>query len=172
MLCIELPTGPVTISFTNVVPVAVPSVFQSSMPFTPSYATKKIVPFTLVISIGLLPFLPGKISLIILVPAFVPSLFHNSWPVVGVSAEKYSIPFTSVFLSALPSKVLLVWFISFTRLKGCACKSVEMAIKAIKDKTILIIFFAFKTFMLYYIMPQQAPEWFSKRKALRHWNKA
>ena len=51
---------------------------HNSCPWTPSSATKKSVPFTLVSLWGSESPLPGTISFTRTVPAIVPSLFHSS----------------------------------------------------------------------------------------------
>src|SRR6266487_3694105 len=83
--------------FTRTVPAVVPSVFQSSIPLTPSSAAKKSVAPTAVRYFG--EELYGEISLTFTVPAEVPSLFHSS---TSPPSTKNSVPFTLVSLSGHP----------------------------------------------------------------------
>src|SRR5262245_60070145 len=88
--------GPGLMSLTMTVPCAVPSLFHSSKPCTPSSAVKNSVPLTSVRfpihAAGNPPAGPGLMSLTILVPAAVPSLFHSSRPCTPSSAVKNSVP--------------------------------------------------------------------------------
>ena len=65
-------------SFTMTVPASVPSLFQSSIPLTPSDALKKSVPWTFVRLAGAELPTSGVTSMTRTLPASVPSLFHNS----------------------------------------------------------------------------------------------
>ena len=80
-------------SFTMTVPAAVPSLFQSSMPWMPSSAAKYAVPPTSVSDQRYDG--PGPMSFTITVPAAVPSLLQ-AHPMGPSSAWKYSVPSTSV----------------------------------------------------------------------------
>ena len=82
--------------FTNTVPAAVPSLFQSSRPLVPSLAAKNSVPLTLVRELGEELLLPLTISFTNTVPSAVPSLFQSSRPFVPSSAVKNSVPLTFV----------------------------------------------------------------------------
>ena len=83
-------------SFTSTVPAAVPSLFQSSVPFVRSDALKYSVPLTFVRYEGYEEPEPVTMSFTSTVPAAVPLLFHNSVPFVGSDALKYSMPLTFV----------------------------------------------------------------------------
>ncbi len=101
---------PAAMSFTITVPPEVPSLFQSSLPFVPSSATKKRVPLTSTNISGALPPLPDLMSLTITVPAAVPSLFQSSFPLVPSLALKKNSPLETVkcldtITEAIPSPV-------------------------------------------------------------------
>ena len=73
-------------SYTSVVPISVPSVFQSAYSKSP-LAMKNKIPFTLVkLEYVELPI--GFRSLSKIVPEEVPSLFHNSVPNTPSFAQK------------------------------------------------------------------------------------
>src|SRR5690606_16089234 len=80
-------------SFTNIVPASVPSLFQSSWPLVPLSALKYNTPFTSVNSVGYPEGIPWLISFSSTVPALVPSLFQSSHPFISV-AGKYKTAFT------------------------------------------------------------------------------
>src|SRR5262249_7628372 len=86
-------------SLPRSVPAAVPSLFHSSTPFTPSAAEKNRAPLTFVRLPGFELALPGMMSLPITVPAVVPLLFHSSEPCVPSLAAKNRVPLTFVSLS-------------------------------------------------------------------------
>ena len=67
-------------SLTMTVPAAVPSLFQSSVPWTPSLAAKKSVLPTAVRLVGVRARDAGVDVLDRTVPAAVPSLFQSSLP--------------------------------------------------------------------------------------------
>ncbi len=67
-------------SRTRTVPAAVPSVFQSAGPCTPSSARKKRAPPTTVSSLGSEEQMPGQMSRTMTVPASVPSERQSSVP--------------------------------------------------------------------------------------------
>jgi hypothetical protein len=69
---------PAVMSFTSTVPASVPSLLQSSLPFTGSVAAKKSVPFTFVRFDGNDGLAPGTMSFTRTVPASVPSLLQSS----------------------------------------------------------------------------------------------
>ncbi len=73
------PAAVVLMSFTSTVPAAVPSVFQSSAPFTPSLAWKYRTPLRTVKPYGQ-ELAPAAVlmSFTSTVPAAVPSLFQSS----------------------------------------------------------------------------------------------
>ena len=79
---------PVRMSFTNTVPVAVPSLFHNSRPLVPSSAEKKSVPPMPVRFSGAEPMLPLRMSFTSTVPAAVPLLAHSSAPPTPSSAVK------------------------------------------------------------------------------------
>ena len=74
-------------SFTNTVPGSVPSLFHSSAPFVPLFATKYSVVPTAINVFGSEAEL-GLMFFTITVPAAVPSLFQSSAPFVPSSARK------------------------------------------------------------------------------------
>lgn len=74
------PPDPGVISRTRTVPAVVPSLFQSSTPFTPSFAAKYNIPFTAVSPCGVEKTPKGLMSLTSTVPAVVPLLFQSSAP--------------------------------------------------------------------------------------------
>ncbi len=83
---------PALMSLTNVVPIAVPSVEYSSIPFIPSSAMKYNLFIKTVKKEGELLAEPALISLTKTVPTAEPSLFQSSVPcVVPLFAEKNKI---------------------------------------------------------------------------------
>ena len=90
------PPVPGMMSFTKAVPAGVPSLFQSSRPFTSSSATKNSVPFTSISSMSVEAALLALVSLTSTVPPTVPSLFQSSGPFTGSRTLKKSVPFTLV----------------------------------------------------------------------------
>ena len=78
---------PGLMSSTSVVPADVPSLFQSSTPWVPSFAVKKAVLPTAVMLLGYEPIEPGSMSLTIPVPLAVPSLLKISYPPLGSKAS-------------------------------------------------------------------------------------
>src|SRR5271165_2749234 len=78
----------VLMSLTSRVPAALPSLFHSCRPWTPSSAEKKSVPSTTPSAAGYELKGPGKMSLTIIVPAAVPSLVHGAelWTSDGTAA--------------------------------------------------------------------------------------
>ena len=92
-------------SLTITVPAAVPSLFHSSSPFTPSLAQEEqravdVGQFAR-IAVGR----PGTDVLDQRVPAAVPSLFHSSKPLVPSLALKNSVPLTFRKLSRLDGEI-------------------------------------------------------------------
>ena len=84
---------PEAMSTTIAVPAAVPSLFQSSRPCTPSFAAKNSVPFTFVRSYCESRPVPVAICFTGTVPAVVPSLFQSETPGASFTV-KNSVPFT------------------------------------------------------------------------------
>src|SRR6266545_1866513 len=94
--CSPAPALPDQMSLTMVVPLAVPSLFQSSVPFVPSLAVKRRVPFMFVRDWGEALAEPGQISFTRDVPLAVPSLFQSSVPITPSLAAQKRVPFTFV----------------------------------------------------------------------------
>src|ERR671932_700795 len=97
-------------SLTRVVPAAVPSLFHSSPPCTPSSAAKNSVPFTSAMLPGDEPTVRVPLmSLTSAVPAAVPSDFHRSDAYEEPETVKNSGPLTFVsqkMLAQVPSELL------------------------------------------------------------------
>jgi hypothetical protein len=89
---------PRLISSTNIVPIAVPLLSQSSTPWfvTPSKALKNNVPLTFTSDAGTELPGPGSMSSTSVVPLAVPLLLHSSDPWVPSLARKNRVPFTFV----------------------------------------------------------------------------
>ena len=75
-------------SLTKTVPAPVPSLFQSSLPLVPSFATKNNVPPKLIGLSGSADDVPERISFTNTVPPEVPSLFQSSLPLLPAIAAK------------------------------------------------------------------------------------
>src|SRR5690349_21023031 len=87
---------PALMSLSKFVPLLVPSVTHSSLPFTPSSAVNNNLSSIIPKTHGLLP--PVELmSLIITVPNSVPSVFHHSEPFTPSFAIKISVPWCKWF---------------------------------------------------------------------------
>src|SRR5689334_14221460 len=103
---LALPVG--LMSFTIVVPAAVPSLRQSSAPLVPSLATNISTPSKLATTVGDEEEADGQMSCTRNVPAAVPSDRHSSWPFVELSSAKYATLFTTaVDAPKLPPRPVL-----------------------------------------------------------------
>ena len=81
-------------SFTIVVPAAVPSVIQTSMPVVGVNASNNTRPSPVALNaLGEEPVAPGTMSRTSEVPAAVPSVIHSSAPAAAVVAAKTARPF-------------------------------------------------------------------------------